>query len=179
MPASAKTGPGSSLKRHPLTHLESESNSTLPRPSSMSVETSPRRRDGAGREGLAINVRGNDESHGGNGGVLDDEPPSAHTDFDSRFTPPFISPPAGLRSPTNNIGIATVLAPAPAHSGGGGDRVVSTTGATAGSMSKHNSRALPSPRSPRTQQYMLYNPKYGRSKEVPAKRAVGHLNKMQ
>lgn len=171
VPASATTRAGSSLTRNALTHLESGSTSTLPRPSSMSVETSPRRRDGGGVAAAAAA----EARDGGNRGVLDDEPSSPLTDFDSRFTPPFISPPAGLRSPTNdNIGIATVLAPAPARSGGGGrggDRVVSTTGATAGSMSQHNSRALPSPRSPRTQQYMLFNPKYGRP--------VGHLNKMQ
>ncbi|KAK7910847.1 yip1 domain-containing protein [Apiospora marii] len=169
VPASATTRAGSSLTRQPFTHLESGSTSTLPRPSSMSVETSPRRRNGgAGGGGIGGEARDS-------GGALDIRPPSAHTDLDSRFTPPFISPPAGLRSPTNdNIGIATVLAPAPARTGGGrgvSDRVVSTTGATAGSMSQHNSRALPSPRSPRAQQYVLYNPKYGRP--------VGHLNKMQ
>ncbi|KAK8135385.1 yip1 domain-containing protein [Apiospora sp. TS-2023a] len=177
VPASAAKRAGSSFSRHPFTHFDSGSTSTLPRPSSMSVETSPRRRDGAARggTGAAEEARDSVSPLSNDVGVLDDEPLSAHTDFDSRFTPPFISPPAGLRSPTtdNNIGIATVLAPAPAARNGD-DRIASTTGATAGSM--RNSRALPSPRSP---QYTLFNPKYGRPKEVPVKRPVGHLEKIQ
>ncbi|KAK8067049.1 hypothetical protein PG997_013796 [Apiospora hydei] len=176
----APATPASTFGRTPITRLESGSTSTLARPNSMSVQTSPRRHEGAGAAGVR-------DSDG-----IDNGPPSAHTEFDSRFTPPFISPPfispsAGLRRhPSNeNIGLATVPPPGPAGGGGGGaggagaGRIVSTTGATAGSMSKHNSRALPSPRSPRAQQYMLYNPVYGRSREVPVKRPVGHLNKMQ
>ncbi|KAK8110425.1 uncharacterized protein PG998_006882 [Apiospora kogelbergensis] len=117
-----------------------------------------------------------------------DEPPSAHTDFDSRFTPPFVHSPTTAQNRPGAIGIATVLAPPVASGSGINDRIISTTNATAGSMSRHNSHAVPpspcSPRSPRSprhpHQYMLYNPIYGQpTKESPVKRPVGHLNKMQ
>ncbi|KAK8017517.1 hypothetical protein PG993_013843 [Apiospora rasikravindrae] len=176
----APATPTSTLGRRPITRLESGSTSTLARENSMSFQTSPHHRAGGatGTVGAATAERA--------GVRFSDEAPSAHTDFDSRFTPPFISPPAGLRrhSSNENIGIATVLSAGPGGGSGsagaaGGGRIVSTTGATTGSMSKHNSPALASPRSPRAQQYLLYNPKYGRPREELVKRPVGHLNKIQ
>ncbi|KAK8030567.1 hypothetical protein PG990_000301 [Apiospora arundinis] len=193
----------STLGRPPITRLDSDSGSNIDRVSSMSVEVSPQHRGGGGeasgtsRAGVGHKFRGGEIETGVIGGLrfsntgTNDEPASAHTDFDSRFTPPFIHSPMSAHWRPGDIGIATVLAPTSAAvanssgaGGGGNDRIISTTGATAGSMSnKHDSHALPSPRSPRSprapQQYMLYNPKYGPPKETPAKRPVGHLNKMQ
>ncbi|KAK8041321.1 yip1 domain-containing protein [Apiospora phragmitis] len=183
--------PATPVSTLPLTRLESGSTSTLTHTNSMSVQTSPPHREGVAGTGAKAAGTG----AGAGGGYNDDgayetrSANSVHTDFDSRFTPPYISPPAGLRHrPSNeNIGIATVLAPAPAGgrgagrggaAGAAGGRTVSTAGATAGSLSNHNSRAPLSPRVPRAQQYMLYNPQYGRPREVPVTRPVGHLDRM-